>query len=452
MTMHSSTTDHVGHAAQHLRDDVADATAETQGRIAQAPQRDVLPALLRDGYAFVSRHCEALGSDAFQARLALQQVVFARGPDALATFYHPGRFTRVGAMPPTTLRLLQGRGSVQQLDGDAHLQRKRLFLSVLTPAETSRLVACFEEEWSRQADTWARSAHIILQQEAEHVLCRAACRWAGMPLRAQQSRPLARDLGAMIDGAGAFGPRWVRGWRGRRRVERWVARAVRNVRRAGTAPEASIAATVAWHRDADGVLLSVPTAVTELINLLRPIVAVARWISFCALALHEHPPLRSRLRAGEPGLLQNTVQEVRRFYPFFPLIGGRVRMPFVWRDRHFKQGDWMMVDLYGTNHHPAVWRDPERFDPSRFEHWKGSRYDFVAQGGGSVERDHRCPGENPSIALLMSALSLLASSDYTLPPQDLRYPLNRFPTLPRSGVVLRDFIPPVSVGGVVQSA
>lgn len=107
-------------------------------------------------------------------------------------------------------------------------------------------------------------------------------------------------------------------------------------------------------------------------------------------------------------------------------------MPFVWRDRHFKQGDWMMVDLYGTNHHPAVWRDPERFDPSRFEHWKGSRYDFVAQGGGSVERDHRCPGENPSIALLMSALSLLASSDYTLPPQDLRYPLNRFPTLPRS--------------------
>lgn len=136
MTMHASTTDHVGHAPQRLRDDAADATAQTQGRIAQAPQRDVLPALLRDGYAFVSRHCEALGSDAFQARLALQQVVFARGPDALATFYHPGRFTRVGAMPPTTLRLLQGRGSVQQLDGDAHLQRKRLFLSVLTPAET----------------------------------------------------------------------------------------------------------------------------------------------------------------------------------------------------------------------------------------------------------------------------------------------------------------------------
>nr|WP_274391762.1 hypothetical protein [Xanthomonas campestris] len=71
MTMHSSTTDHVGHAAQRLRDDAADATAETEGRIAQAPQRDVLPALLRDGYAFVSRHCEALGSDAFQARLAL---------------------------------------------------------------------------------------------------------------------------------------------------------------------------------------------------------------------------------------------------------------------------------------------------------------------------------------------------------------------------------------------
>ncbi|WP_372383496.1 hypothetical protein ACCQ12_10025 [Xanthomonas sp. NCPPB 1068] len=143
--------------------------APPDAAIAQAPHWDVLPQLLRDGYLFVGKQCDALGSDAFAARLALRPVVFARGPDAVATFYHPGRFTRVAALPPTTLRLLQGKGSVQQLDGDAHLHRKQLFMAVLSPAQTSRLVDCFMDEWQQQAGNWARSAYVVLQHEAEHV-------------------------------------------------------------------------------------------------------------------------------------------------------------------------------------------------------------------------------------------------------------------------------------------
>nr|WP_253956522.1 hypothetical protein [Xanthomonas vasicola] len=283
--------------------------------IVRAPQWDVLPQLLRRGYLFVTRQCEALGCDAFSARLAGRPVVFARGPDAVATFYHPGRFSRFAALPSTTLRLLQGKGSVQQLDGEAHQHRKQLFMQVLSPAQVSRLVACFIEEWERQASNWQRSAHFKLQHEAEYVLYRAACRWAGLTLRGHDSRAMARDVGAMIGGAGAVGVRWLRGWRGRRRVERWVAQSVRNLRRARTPADASVAASVVVHRDADGTLLSEQVATTELINLLRSIVAVARWITFSALALHEDPTLRPRLRAGEPGLLQNLVQEVRRYYP-----------------------------------------------------------------------------------------------------------------------------------------
>ncbi|MBN6150843.1 cytochrome P450 [Xanthomonas sp. AmX2] len=425
--------------------------------LSSSPQRDALPraeqfdvsaAMLRDGYAFVSRQCERLGSDVFQARVLLRKAIFARGADAVAAFYHPGRFTRRGALPPTTVALLQGFGSVQRLDGDAHLHRKQLFRGVLTPEATARLVAIFRQEWQVQAQRWTRSATpLVLQREAELVLCRAVCRWAGVPLADAHSAQRAREFAAMIDGAGSAAMRWLRGWRLRRRNERWIRSVIGDLRRAPPST-ATPAQAIAHYRGPDGKPLGERVAAVELINLLRPTVAVARWITFSALALHEHPELRRRLRAGEPGLPLNLVQEVRRYYPFFPMVGGRVRVPFQWRGRQFRRGEWMMVDLYGTNHDPRVWRHPERFDPDRFRDWDGGACNFVPQGGGDVDRDHRCPGEDPSIALLLAAIDELAVRwDYRVPAQDLRYPLDRFPSLPRSGFVIEQVRPAAQAEG-----
>ncbi|MDR6671771.1 cytochrome P450 [Xanthomonas sp. 1678] len=394
--------------------------------------------LRRAGYAFVSEQCERLHSDVFQTRMLLRPAVFARGAEAVAAFYHPGRFTRRGALPPTTVALLQGFGSVQRLDGDAHLQRKRLFRTLLAPGATAALVAEFRAQWRERAREWERMPQVILQREAELVLCRAACRWAGVPLDDAQSRRRAGDFAAMIDGAGSAGTRWWRGWWRRKSTERWIRGVIRGLRREAKGDDTRPAAAIAAYRDAQGRALSVQVAAVEVINLLRPTVAVARWITFAALALHQHPQVRHRLRQGEPGLLRNVVQEVRRFYPFFPMVGGRVRTPFQWRGRSFRRGEWMMVDLYGTNHDPALWTQPQRFDPDRFRDWSGGGFDLVPQGGGSVEQDHRCPGEDPAIALLMAAVDELATGcDYEVPAQDLDYPLDRFPTLPRSGFVIR---------------
>ena len=51
---------------------------------------------------------------------------------------------------------------------------------------------------------------------------------------------------------------------------------------------------------------------------------------------------------------------MRRAYPFIPFIAGRVREPFTWRGHDFRMGAWVLMDLYGTNHDPRVWRDPDR--------------------------------------------------------------------------------------------
>ena len=108
----------------------------------------------------------------------------------------------------------------------------------------------------------------------------------------------------------------------RRAQQRWIGDLV-NAIRAGrlTAPAGSAAEVVATHRGGDGKLLARRTASVELLNVLRPTVAVAAYIVFEALALHDHPKCREKLRQpGNETYVEWFVQEVRRFYPFFPAV------------------------------------------------------------------------------------------------------------------------------------
>ncbi len=394
-------------------------------------------ALLREGYTFISRRCDRHCSEAFETRLMLRPVVCVRGMDGAAMFYTPGRFTRKGAIPPTTLALLQDFGSVQRLDGAEHRDRKHMFLGLLDADASRRLAAIMREEWRASAARWPGRERVVLHHEVEEILCRSVCRWAGVPLSAEDAPRRAREFAAMIDGAGAFGPRLLRGLRLRRRTERWIRGIIGQLRAGGADAGGTPAEVIAAHRGPDGGLLDERTAAIELINLLRPTVAVARWVTFAALALHAHPQYRERLAAGEPRLLRCFVQEVRRFYPFFPMVGGRVLAPFQWRGRRFETDEWVMLDLYGTNHDPRLWAQPGEFMPERFLDWHGSEFDFIAQGGGDVRHDHRCPGEDPSIALLMVAVDELACGlQYHVPEQDLHYRLDRFPSIPESRFVI----------------
>lgn len=91
-------------------------------------------------------------------------------------------------------------------------------------------------------------------------------------------------------------------------------------------------------------------AAIELINVLRPIVAISYFLVFSALALHEHPKYKEWLRSGNSREREMFVQEVRRYYPFGPFLGALVKKDFVWNNCEFKKGTSVLLDLYGTNH------------------------------------------------------------------------------------------------------
>jgi fatty-acid peroxygenase len=393
-------------------------------------------ALLSEGYAFIPQRCRRHGTDVLETRIMLTKVVCMMGEEAARVFYEPERFTRVGALPQTTLRLLQDKGSVALLDGEAHRWRKRMFLSLADPASSERLADVMEGQWRARIGRWESMDRVVLFREAEEIFCRTACEWAGVPLTESEAGRRTREFASMIEGAGSVGPRNWYGHLLRARTERWIRYLIEKVRaRELDVPEGSAAYITAWHRDQDGELLDTEVAAVELINALRPTVAVARFVTFAALALHEHPKCVQKIRDDED-YLEMFVQEVRRFYPFFPFVGGRVRDEFDWRGRRYTRGTWVLLDLYGTNHDARTWGDPDEFRPERFSSWDGSAFDFVPQGGGD-HKGHRCPGEWATIALMKRAVRLLTESmSYEVPEQDLRISLSRMPTVPKSRFVI----------------
>lgn len=411
--------------------------------IPQDPLPDSTLALLRDGYAFIAKRCRAHGADLFRTRLMLTPAVCMMGPEAAAQFYQPDRFTRRFAMPQTALRLIQDVGSVMVMSGPGHRHRKAMFLSLMGPEAMARLSDLTATRWRERVRVWATQDQVTLFHEAHLPLTQAICDWAGVPLEPDEAEQRAREFEAMVEGTGSVGPRNWRGHWMRARTERWMRGIIRDIRSGAIeVPQDRAAWAIAWHRDDEGRLLDVKIAAVELINILRPTVANARYITFAAMALHHHPEWRERLRAGSDQDLTAFVHEVRRYYPFIPFIGGRVLTPFEWRGHAFAKDDWVLIDLYGTNRDPRAWNEPGAFRPERFIDWQGNPFTFIPQGGGDHANTHRCPGEWVTIAQMKAVTRLLVDGmAYKVPEQDLTIDLNRLPALPRSRFVISEVLP-----------
>ncbi|WP_252502263.1 cytochrome P450 [Sporosarcina sp. Marseille-Q4943] len=394
--------------------------------------------LLTEGYHFMRNRFAELGTDIFETRLMGKKMICMKGPEAVRLFYDTSRFQRSGAVPKRIQKSLFGEGGVQTLDGTAHQVRKMMFLSLMTEAGIRRVHQLTLEQWRLQASQWKSSQEVILFDEAEEVLCRVACLWAGVPLKESEVSKRAYDLGALIDAFGGVGPRYREGRKARERTEEWIRSLIEKYRSVAVEGVDHALEVIATHRDENGQLLDAQIAAVELISVIRPIVAVARFIVFSALALHEFPQHRLSLRADDE-FLEAFSQEVRRYYPFTPFLGAMVRQDFEWRGYQFHKGDTVLVDIYGTNHDSKSWNNPDLFNPKRFLEETVTPYNFVPQGGGDPAQGHRCPGEDVTVAIMKASLSFLVNElDYSVVKgQDLSINLTRMPTLPASRMIIK---------------
>lgn len=304
----------------------------------RVPVLDSTASLLATGFSWLPSRWRRSGQSAVRARLLGKPAIALRGPDAIPYFYDEQHVRRSGAVPKAVQKTLFGEGAVQTLDGDEHRVRKAMFLGILTdPNRVDALVRRTAEAWDDAARRWISEPSVVLFDEAAQVITRAVCGWAGVPLDDKDVPLWAKQFVATVDG---FATPTVRHWQARlarKRLEGWLTRLIVATRNGAagslsdTTGSESVVELVAHHRDADGGLLKPRIAAVELLNILRPTVAVSWFVTFAAHAMHRWPEQRERVREGDADDLEAFAQEVRRFYPFAPFVGGRATMTQIWR-------------------------------------------------------------------------------------------------------------------------
>ena len=324
--------------------------------------------ILTKGYGYFSKKFEQKNTDVYRTRLFLQKTIVLRGSEAASIFYDQQKFMRKGATPKRFQRTLFGEGGVQGLDGNSHVHRKALFMKEMHEESLQRMEMIYKKNWIQTLQEWQKAERIILFREVEKILTRSACEWTGVPLEENEVEKRTHQLSAMIDGSGGIGTRFYKGKRARRQAEEWIGEMVDAVRKQqNKIAEDSVFHRFCFYRDLDKNLADVHTVAVEVLNLLRPIVAIARYVVFEALALHQHPEYRKQISSGDKNFILVFVQEVRRLYPFFPFVAAITKEEFTWQNVHFPEKIRVLLDLYATNHSPQLWENPDDFQPQRFK-------------------------------------------------------------------------------------
>lgn len=409
----------------------------------QMPQEEGIDhslSLIREGYMYILNRTKSFNSNVFETRLLGKKAICMAGREAAEVFYDSEKFKREGAAPNRAVQTLFGKNGVQALDGKNHQHRKEMFMSIMSPEGLDKLTSITKDQWEKALDRWEQMDEVILYEEAKEIMCRVACQWAGVPVQEDEVERLTNDLGAMFESAAEIGPSHWLGRNARNRVEKWVGELIDKVRDGKENPsQNTVFHKFAWHRDLEGNLMDTETAAVEVINILRPIVAIAIFINFVALAVLHYPEEREKLKFGDKKYAQMFVQEVRRFYPFFPFVAALVKNDFTWNGYKFEKDTLTLLDLYGTNHDPEVWENPDSFNPERFARWVASPFSFIPQGGGDYFMGHRCAGEWVTIEVMKVGLDYLANRmEYEVPDQDLSYSMVSIPSIPHSKVVLKN--------------
>lgn len=121
-------------------------------------------------------------------------------------------------------------------------------------------------------------------------------------------------------------------------------------------------------------------------------------LSFCVWELTRHPEVWTRL-AGQPECALNIVNELMRLHPIIPEPGRQPAEDIVYRDVKISAGTPLFLSAAAANRDPAVFDEPDRFDPDRPN---------AAKQLGFGAGPHFCLGANLARAEMAEALPILA--------------------------------------------
>ena len=399
---------------------------------------------LDEGYLLLSELRKEANAPVVKARLLNKEVIAIYGKEAAKKFYDPRNFKREGAMPKIVLKTLFGENGVQTLDGQAHEHRKTIFMDLMTPKRMEEYHRILDKNLTQKLDR--QQGQFELFDLAKDVLFRSICEWAGIDLSQLTKKEvdqLAEYQISMISSAVTNPATHIKGIDNRKKSEKWAQSLIENARINPVAGKEDVALyAFAKATDDHGELLPIDVAAVELLNVIRPTVALTVWIALMGHALFSRPDIYQRLHAEFDQLQDSFIQEMRRYYPFFPMLPAFAIQDVEVDGYLIPKDSWVVLDLYGTNHDDRMIETPEVFRISRYlgkeKHISyDEEYEMIAQGGGEFKTMHRCAGEWITLhTLRVFSDQLVNKYQFSIPEQDWNIPMNQFPTYPKSKALL----------------
>ena len=93
----------------------------------------------------------------------------------------------------------------------------------------------------------------------------------------------------------------------------------------------------------------------------------ANALTWAMVSLSRHQQILEKLRSDTQGYDVNVINEVLRYYPPAWLTDREALADDEVAGYHIPKGSLVISFIYGIHHHPALWDQPEVFDPDRFD-------------------------------------------------------------------------------------
>jgi cytochrome P450 len=353
--------------------------------------------------------CRARYGGRFTLRLPLSPpFVIVTDPDEIrevftapADVLHPGSGARI-------IEPVVGRNSVILLDGDAHMEQRRLMLPAFHGERIEKLAALVEEVTDQELERWPSDRPIPLHEHFQRltleIILRAVFglepgprmealreRLAAMlqfgekPISLLPPRPgsLSEKVGERVGPFASF-------VRIQREADALIHELIAERRSEQTERDDVLAMLLAARRE-DGSGLRPDELRDELMTLLvAGHETTASTLAWCFDALARDPRVLDALRTDEgEAYLTATIQEALRHRPVLPNVAPRlVVKPIEVGGRTYPEGVCLVPNAYLVHHDPDIYPDPYVFRPERFVEEKPGTYTWIPFGGGR----RRCLG------------------------------------------------------------
>lgn len=400
--------------------------------------------LFDKGYNLLGELREDVNAPVAKGKFLTEEIIAIYGKEAAQKFYNPENFKREGAMPKVVLKTLFGEGGVQTLDGKKHQHRKNYFMDLMTPERMEDYRKILDRNLSEKLDK--QHGEFELFSLSKIVLFRSICEWSGINLdkfTLEEVEDLASNQITMISGAITSPKDHLKGVSDRNKSEKWAQDLITEARKNPVPGKENRALyTFANAADNEGELLSVEIAAVELLNIIRPTVALTVWMAMMGQALFSENGVYEELKGDFNHLQDSFIQEMRRYYPFFPMLPAIAIRDVEIDGYKIPKDSWVVLDIYGTDHDARTISHPDQFDIKRYigrtkEISYEEEYEMIAQGGGKFRDMHRCAGEWITLhSMRVFSDQLVNKYKFSIPEQDWKIPMNQFPTYPNSKALL----------------